>query len=106
MIARRRLIDRSRRRGRDVVTTTLVEESVPSRSEHEREIEVRDEAARAREYIQQLRPQERQILDLSINQGLSQREIASVTNLPLGTVKTHSRRGLIRLRELLGEAGR
>jgi RNA polymerase sigma-70 factor (ECF subfamily) len=102
MIARRRLIDRSRRRGRELDTATLIEESVAGRSDHEREIEVRDEAARAGEYIRQLRPEERQILDLSINEGLSQSQIAEVTNLPLGTVKTHSRRGLIRLRELLG----
>jgi RNA polymerase sigma-70 factor (ECF subfamily) len=102
MIARRRLIDRSRRRGRELDTTPLLEDAVASRSEHEKEIEVRDEAARAREYIQQLRPEERRILDLSINEGLSQSEIAKATNLPLGTVKTHSRRGLIRLRELLG----
>jgi RNA polymerase sigma-70 factor (ECF subfamily) len=102
MIARRRLIDRSRRRGRELDTTPLLEESVASRFEHERDIEVREEAARAREYMKQLRPEERQILDLSINQGLSQTEIAKATNLPLGTVKTHSRRGLIRLRELLG----
>ena len=70
--------------------------------DHERRVEVSDEAARAREYLEQLRPQERQVLELSINGGLSQSEIAEATNLPLGTVKTHARRGLIRLRELLG----
>jgi RNA polymerase sigma-70 factor (ECF subfamily) len=52
--------------------------------------------------MQRLRPEERQVLELSINHGLSQSQIAETTNLPLGTVKTHARRGLIRLRELLG----
>ena len=51
--------------------------------------------------MQALRPEERRVLELSIDQGLSQTEIADATNLPLGTVKTHARRGLIRLREML-----
>ena len=71
-------------------------------AEHEKWTEISEEAARAREHMQQLRPEERQVLELSINHGLSQSQIAETTNLPLGTVKTHTRRGLIRLRELLG----
>jgi RNA polymerase sigma-70 factor (ECF subfamily) len=102
MIARRRLIDRYRRRSRDLGTVSLKEEVVASDAEHEKRTEISDEAARAREYMEQLRPEERRVLELSINQGLSQSQIAEATNLPLGTVKTHARRGLIRLRELLG----
>jgi RNA polymerase sigma-70 factor (ECF subfamily) len=101
-ISRRRLIDRSRRRGRQPDTASLHEEAVSCGATHERQIEVSDEAARAREYMQQLRPEERQVLELSINEGLSQSQIAEATEMPLGTVKTHTRRGLIRLRELLG----
>ena len=41
------------------------------------------------------------MLELSIYQGLSQSKIAETTQMPLGTVKTHARRGLIRLREML-----
>jgi RNA polymerase sigma-70 factor (ECF subfamily) len=102
MIARRRLIDRYRRRRRDLDTASLKDEVVASDAGHERQTEISDEAAHARQYMQQLRPEERQVLELSINHGLSQSEIAQATDLPLGTVKTHARRGLIRLRELLG----
>ena len=102
MIARRRLIDRYRRHRRDLDTTPLEEEAVGSDAEHEKWTEISEEAARAREHMQQLRPEERQVLELSINHGMSQSQIAETTNLPLGTVKTHTRRGLIRLRELLG----
>jgi len=102
MIARRRLIDRYRRRQRDLDTTVLEEAAVASPAEHERWTEVSEEAARARELIQQLRPVERQVLELSVNHGLSQTQIAEATNLPLGSVKTHARRGLIKLRKLLG----
>ena len=102
MIARRRLIDRFRRRSRQPDTASIQEEMVESTSRHEEQTEIEEEAARARRHLQQLRPQQRQVLELSITHGLSQSQIAEATNLPLGTVKTHARRGLLRLRELLG----
>jgi RNA polymerase sigma factor (sigma-70 family) len=102
MIARRRLIDRFRRRSRELDTAPIQEEMVESTSRHEEQTEIEEEAARARDYMQQLRPEQRQVLELSITHGLSQSQIAKATDLPLGTVKTHARRGLLRLRELLG----
>jgi RNA polymerase sigma-70 factor (ECF subfamily) len=39
---------------------------------------------------------------MSTCQGLSHDEIAAATGMPLGTVKTHARRALLRVRELLG----
>ena len=101
MIARRRLIDRFRRRSRELDTATIQEEMVESTSRHVQQTEIKEEAARARQTMQQLRPEQRQVLELSITQGLSQSQIAETTNLPLGTVKTHARRGLMKLRELL-----
>jgi len=102
MIARRRLIDRYRRRSRELDTAALQQEMVESTSRHEEQTEIEEEAARARQHMQQLRPEQREVLELSITHGLSQTQIAEATNLPLGTVKTHARRGLLRLRELLG----
>jgi RNA polymerase sigma-70 factor (ECF subfamily) len=103
MIARRRLIDRYRRSCRSLDTTVLDENDVSAGSDHEKGVEVSEEAAHARALMRQLRPQEREVLDLSVNQGMSQSQIAEAMALPLGTVKTHARRGLLRLRELLGE---
>jgi RNA polymerase sigma-70 factor, ECF subfamily len=48
-----------------------------------------------------LSEQQRMILELSYYQNLSQSAIATQLNLPLGTVKTHMRQGLIKLRQLL-----
>ena len=102
MIARRRLIDRYRRRKRELDTSSIQEELIESTARHVDEAEVSEEVARVRRQMKRLRPEQRQVLELSITHGLSQSQIAEATDLPLGTVKTHARRGLIRLRELLG----
>ena len=50
----------------------------------------------------ELSADQQRVLTLAIEGGCSQTEIAERLGLPLGTVKTHARRGLVRLRELLG----
>jgi RNA polymerase sigma-70 factor (ECF subfamily) len=60
------------------------------------------EAKEAAAAMKNLRPEQRQILHLSIVQGFSHQEIAETLKMPLGTVKTHARRGLIHVREVLG----
>jgi RNA polymerase sigma-70 factor (ECF subfamily) len=49
-----------------------------------------------------LRHEQRQVLELALTQGRTHHEIAAAIGIPLGTVKSHARRGLIRLRNLLG----
>jgi len=51
--------------------------------------------------LAQLTPDARLCVVLAYNEGLSHPEIATVTGLPLGTVKTHIARGAARLRETL-----
>ncbi|MEM9695017.1 MAG: sigma factor-like helix-turn-helix DNA-binding protein, partial [Myxococcota bacterium] len=46
---------------------------------------------------------ERHIILLSLHEGMSHSEIADRLAIPLGTVKTRARRGLIRLRALLSD---
>ena len=102
MIARRRLIDRirhvQRRISADSLDDILAEPSVRTDRTVQTNLEARD-AAKA---MDQLRPEQRQVLQLSIVHGLSHQEISDTTGMPLGTVKTHARRGLIQVRELLG----
>ena len=52
--------------------------------------------------LRRLDPLPRQLLALAFFRGLSHEEIASQMSLPLGTVKSHIRRALLHLRELLG----
>lgn len=101
MIARRRLIDRHRKQTRTLDTVSMdADFNSPGEVEPDR-VEIAEEATRARECLQQLRPDERKVLELSVFHHLSQAKIADMLEIPLGTVKTHARRGMIRLRELL-----
>ena len=51
--------------------------------------------------LAQLTPERRQLVSLAFLQGMSHQEIADATRLPLGTVKSHVRRALTQLREVL-----
>jgi RNA polymerase sigma-70 factor (ECF subfamily) len=104
MIARRRLIDRRRRlmRRRDTGAMPIVD---PAASEDVvGSAELSDEARRASAVLAQLRPEQKQVLELSLVHGRTYEQIAESTGMPVGTVKTHARRGLIRVREIIGES--
>jgi RNA polymerase sigma-70 factor (ECF subfamily) len=103
MIARRRLIDRHRKRALQPNTTDLEHALTMPAAGQQDQLEIGEEAGRVRELLEQLRPDERQVLELMFFHGLSQSEISQRIQLPLGTVKTHARRGLIRLRELAAD---
>jgi RNA polymerase sigma-70 factor, ECF subfamily len=51
--------------------------------------------------LQQLPTTQKQVLEMGYYQGKSQSEIAQELIVPLGTVKTRSRQGLLKLRQLL-----
>lgn len=58
-------------------------------------------AARVRAVLIELPRAEREVLEMTYYQGLSQREIAADLGTPLGTVKTETRRGLAALSRAL-----
>jgi RNA polymerase sigma-70 factor (ECF subfamily) len=103
-IARRRLIDRLRRRKANPPGEPLdAVPELPARSAGQADLVERDEmAARATDAMRRLSDDQRGVLELSLGHGLTYTQIADRLRLPLGTVKSHARRGLIRLRELLG----
>jgi len=102
MLARRRLIDRRRREGRRLDKQALVDDAGPAQPSRLAPIEDSDAVRKASDALTRLSDEQQRVLRLSIFQGLSHEKIATSTGLPLGTVKTHARRGLIKLRELLG----
>jgi RNA polymerase sigma-70 factor, ECF subfamily len=54
-----------------------------------------------RETLANLAPEQVTVLHLAFFDGLSHSEIAAATGIPLGTVKTRIRAGMMRMRELL-----
>ena len=102
MIARRRLIDRLRKVNRQPNVDSLEDVLTEPVNSKNRDMQMYIEAKEAAEAMKNLRPEQRQILHLSIVQGFSHQEIADALKMPLGTVKTHARRGLIQVREFLG----
>lgn len=102
MIARRRLIDRIRYSARRISADSLDDVLLEPLSRADKEIQTSLEANQAAEAMRQLRPEQQQVLRLSIVQGMSHQEISDATGMPLGTVKTHARRGILQVREYLG----
>jgi RNA polymerase sigma-70 factor (ECF subfamily) len=101
MIARRRLIDRLRKKSAEPPMDPVeVLESV-AWSDPGTSAETSLEADQATRALAELRPEQRQVLELGLLHGLSQSEIAARLGMPLGTVKSFMRRGLIRVREYM-----
>ena len=102
-IARRRLIDRLRAQKRRPPTEEFDEETTQTFSEHVEPVgALAVEIQAAQRALAQLDPAQREVVLLGVVQGLTHSEIATKTGKPLGTVKTHMRRGLIKIRELIG----
>ncbi len=101
-IARRRLIDRARRQGRRPPIALLEDAGSLAEQPGADRAELHEEVRLAKEALEQLRPEQRHVLDLALGQGRTHHEISAAIGIPLGTVKSHARRGLIRLREMLG----
>jgi RNA polymerase sigma-70 factor, ECF subfamily len=101
ILARRRLIDRrrsSRRRYEEEVPLDEVPESAaPAGSHAERDADIE----LARHVLAQLPTVQQRAIMLSLAHGYSHAEVARHTGLPLGTVKTQVRRGILRVRALL-----
>ena len=102
MIARRRLIDKIRFSKRRIAADSLEDILAEPSGSSDKEMQTLVEGREAMNALAELRPEQRQVLQLSIVHGLSHQEIAEATGMPLGTVKTHARRGLLQAREILG----
>jgi RNA polymerase sigma-70 factor, ECF subfamily len=104
LITRSRSLDKLRSRQSEQKSLARLQQTITPAAELPTPLEkvaFTEEQLIVRQSLTTLSEQQRLILELSYYQGLSQSAIASQLNLPLGTVKTHMRQGLIRLRQLL-----
>lgn len=103
-IARRRLIDRIRRgRMNSMMDSDEALEDVRF-AEAGNDGEIRVDAEKAATVVARLRPDQRKVLRMGLLEGMTHSEIAKATGMPLGTVKTQMRRGLIQVRQWMGLA--
>ena len=105
-VTRNRAIDRLRaRRRRDDLSREvadaggLFEAALPAGDELAHAL---DRDRRLRSALEQLSPEQREAVTMAFFRELSHPEIASRAATPLGTIKARIRRGLGRLRDLLG----
>jgi len=102
--ARSRAIDRLRFANRKKRVNESGETPVVvSRRDPERELEMNEQSRLLQNALEVLTPEERQAIETAFFSELTYQEAAETLNRPLGTVKTHIRSGLRKLRQKLEE---
>lgn len=101
MLARRRLVDRwrlSAKQANFISGTSDVDVAAPESLDVS---ELNDEARKAFGCFQKLTNHAQAVLRLSIHDDLSYSQISSKLEMPLGSVKSYARRGLLQLRDCM-----
>lgn len=102
LITRSRAIDRLRtRKVVERTHETSVQENPPEDASPEgvENVFIRERRERVQGEMEKLPPEQKQVLEMAFYEGLSQSEIATKADLPLGTVKT---RTLLAMKKLRG----
>jgi RNA polymerase sigma-70 factor (ECF subfamily) len=102
-IARKRAIDELRRRHHDVVSVDAIRELVGE--DGDRFVDRMVWAAEVRAALGRLSDDQREAIELSYVDGLTQPEIAARLDLPIGTVKARMARGMRRLGTMIEGGG-
>lgn len=105
MIFRHKAIDRLRARGRRERLNEIAATEIPlltnSVQGTDEEANLNDRSRLVRDALLALPEEQRKLIEFAFLKGLTHHSIAESLGIPLGTVKTSIRRGLLRLRDLL-----
>ena len=103
-MAHRRAIDRVRsaQSAHDREDLVAQREQQPAFDVVAEQVEIRMEQQQVRRCLDQLTDLQRESVTLAYYRGYTYREVAEALDVPLGTIKTRLRDGLIRLRDCLG----
>ncbi len=97
-IARNALLDGHRRQGRD---TSLSDAQEPCGHDPERQVEVREDYRRVLAAMQEMEPEERDILSLVVSSGLPYRDIARIAGTSEANVKVRVHRARVKLKKMM-----
>jgi RNA polymerase sigma-70 factor (ECF subfamily) len=97
-IARNAVVDGHRKQGRDL---PLFEEQENSQLNPESQMMVREDYRRVLAAMQELTPEEKDVLSLVVSSDLSYREIARITGASEGNVKVRVHRARVKLRKMI-----
>jgi len=97
-IARNAIVDSRRKRSRD---TPLVDDQEPSANNPETDMMVREDFRRVLAAMQELEPEERDMLSLVVSSGLPYREIARIAGISEANVKVRIHRARVKLKKMM-----
>lgn len=97
-IARNAVVDSHRKERRD---TLLLDEQEPSANNPETDTMVREDFRRVLAAMQELEPEERDILSLVVSSGLPYREIARIAGTSEANVKVRIHRARVKLKKMM-----
>jgi RNA polymerase sigma-70 factor, ECF subfamily len=106
-VTRSRAIDKLRSRSRNLNLAQRWGQNVAPESSSPTPLEravTSERSQQVRAALTQLSERQRQAIELAYDAGLSQSEIAQRLNEPLGTVKSWTRQGLLKLKQLLRDS--
>jgi len=109
-MARNRAIDRLRSKQRraqlrDELQVNQTQEGVRLDDGVVAEVRRQEESVVLRDALLRLKPEQREVIEMTYFKGLSQSQAAEALGAPLGTVKARIRRGISRLRTIVTDLG-